>query len=368
MENKKIVIAQIVGKMVGGGVEAVVMNYYRHIDKDKFQFDFIVTSDSTRVPLDEIEAFGGRVLYIPPIKNPYSYMKSLYKIFKENKYSIVHSHVNTLSVFSLACARFANVPMRISHAHSTTNKDEKLRNLAKNILKNFSKIFANEYFACGKYAGEFQFGKNSNFTIINNAFELDKFKFSHEYRKNIRAGLGIKDSDFVIGHVGRFRTQKNHKFLIDIFQEILFIKPNSKLLLLGDGELLNDIVSYVKEKNIYDMVIFAGNVNDVYKYYSAMDVFVLPSLYEGLPVVGLEAQVASLPCVFSDEITKEIQISTSSAFLSLSTQASIWAKEIVNIYNSKDKHNTLNIEKYNISNEVKKLEGKYMFLINKVKR
>ena len=180
-KKEPIRIAHIIGKWVGGGVEAVVMNYYRHIDHKKIQFDFLCDDDSTNIPYEEIEKLGGRVILIPPYQKVFKYHKELKKIFKENNYKIVHSHINTLSVFPLFAAWCAKVPVRIAHSHSTTNKKEWKKNLLKVVLRPFAKVFANKYFACTEHAGRWMFGNKEydkgNVYLLNNAIDLDLFKY-----------------------------------------------------------------------------------------------------------------------------------------------------------------------------------------------
>lgn len=165
------------GKMLGGGVESVVMNYYRHIDRSKVQFDFLVDADSTRVPEEEIKALGGRVFRIPPYQHPLRYRKELVRLFHEEHWPIVHSHINTLSVFPLSAAKKAGVPVRIAHSHSTMGKGELAKNLMKLALRPLSNLYPTERFACSEYAGKWLFGRNADFTVIPNAIELEKFRF-----------------------------------------------------------------------------------------------------------------------------------------------------------------------------------------------
>ena len=241
MKKQPLIVAHIIGKWVGGGVESVVMNYFRHIDKSKIQFHFICDNDSTSIPYEEIEKLGGKVILIPPYQKIFKYHKELKKVLKAGNYKIVHSHINALSVFSLWAAKCAGVPVRIAHSHSTSNKKEWKKTLIKNLLKPFSKVFATDYFACSELAGRWLFGKKvfnaGKVTIINNAIDLDKFKYNEKIRKSKRKELGINDDTLVIGHIGRFVKQKNHDFLIDIFNEVY--KKNNKaiLLLIGQGPL-----------------------------------------------------------------------------------------------------------------------------------
>lgn len=214
-------VAQVMGKMLGGGVESVVMNYYRHIDHSKVQFDFLVDADSTRVPEEEIKALGGRVFRIPPYQHPLRYRKALVRLFHEEHWPIVHSHINTLSVFPLSAAKKAGVPVRIAHSHSTMGKGELAKNLMKLALRPLSNLYPTERFACSEYAGKWLFGRNADFTVIPNAIELEKFRFDPVIRQETRRELEIADDVFLVGHVGRFMPQKNQAFLVDVLAELL---------------------------------------------------------------------------------------------------------------------------------------------------
>lgn len=367
MKKQPIVVAQIMGKWVGGGVEAVIMNYYRNIDRTKIQFDFICDSDSTNIPYDEIKKLGGKVIICPPYQKVLKYEKFLIDLFKKNNYKIVHSNINALSVFPLRAAKKAGVPIRIAHSHSTTNKKEWKKNLMKQALRPFSKKYATDYFACSELAGRWLFGdrtfEQEKVTIINNAIDLDKFKYSKKIGKEKRKELGIKDDTLVIGHIGRFVAQKNHTFLIDIFNELHKKKKNSILLLIGQGPLMDAIKEKVEMLGISDSVKFLGQRGDVDELYQVFDVFCLPSLYEGLPVVGVEAQATGNLCILSDDMTKETKVLDTTEFLSLKQSAQEWADTILILLKTYKKHNTKDeISKYgfNIENEAKKLEKIYL--------
>ena len=348
------------------------MNYYRNIDKDKIQFHFLCDEDSTNIPYEEIEKMGGRVIIIPPYQRLFEYQKELYRIFKENKYKIVHSHISTLSVFPLRIAKKAGVPIRIAHSHSTSNKKEWKRNLIKNILRPFSKLYANQFFACSELSGRWLFGekafKNGKIKIINNAIDLEKFKFNKEKRNEIRKKLKIDENIILVGHIGRFVTQKNHEFLIDVFDEIHRRKQNSKLILIGQGNLKENIIEKIKYLGLQDYVIFTGQTTNVSDYYNAMDIFVLPSLYEGLPVVGIEAQANGLLCEFSTDMTKETKVLNTTKFISLKETAKKWAKIILEDYKNfkrKDTFDEMTQNNFNIIEEAKKLEKYYINLNNR---
>lgn len=366
-KKEPIRIAQIMGKWVGGGVEAVVMNYYRHIDREKIQFDFICDDDSTCIPKEEIESLGGKVILIPPYQKVLKYHKELKKILKDGQYKIVHSHINALSVFSLWAAKSAKVPVRIAHSHSTSNKKEWKKTLLKNLLRPFSKVFATDYFCCSELAGRWLFGNKTydkgKVYLLNNAIDVDKFKYNEKVRKQKRKELNIKDNQLVIGHIGRFVQQKNHEFLIDIFNEIHKQNKNTILLLAGDGPLKEEIKIKVKELGLEKNVQFLGQRNDANELYQAFDAFVLPSLYEGLPVVGVEAQAAGLPCFFSTDMTKETKVLETTMFISTDTSAKEWAKAIFKDAKKYKKHDTKEeVSKccFNIDIEAEKLEKKYI--------
>lgn len=372
-KNEPIRIAQIIGKWLGGGVEAVVMNYYRYIDKSKIQFDFICDNDSTNIPYEEIKSLGGRVILIPPYQKVFEYHKELKKVLKEGNYKIVHSHINTLSVFSLFAAKCSRVPVRIAHSHSTTNKKEKKKNLMKKFLRPFSKVFATDYMCCSELAGRWLFGNKEydkgNVYLLNNAIDIDKFKYDKKIREQVRNELNIKDSTLVIGHIGRFVEQKNHTFLIDIFNEIYKQNKNSVLLLAGQGPLQNAIKNKVTQLGLNDKVIFLGQRTDVNRLYQAFDAFVLPSLYEGLPVVGVEAQASGLLCIFSDDMTRETKILDTTVFITLLSAADTWANTILNkyeIFTRKNIIEEITKNKFNIKEESKELENEYNCLLEEI--
>lgn len=245
-------VAQVMGKMLYGGTESVIMNYYRYIDRSKIQFDFIADSDSV-MPIprkDEIESLGGRVFIVPPYQRLHEYIPALVRLFKEQNYQIVHAHLNTINIFPMYAAKKAGVPVRISHNHSTAGKGETKKNILKYTLRPFAKIYPTHYAACSRLAGEWLFGKKAmeqgKVTIFNNAIELDKFRYNEQVRKEVRKELGISDDKFVIGHVGRVCYQKNQDFLIDIFEKVYEQNPNAILLMVGEGEDLERIKERVR--------------------------------------------------------------------------------------------------------------------------
>lgn len=370
--KEPIRIAQIIGKWLGGGVEAVVMNYYHNIDKSQIQFDFICDSDSTNIPYDEIEKLGGKVFLVPPYQHPIKYHQELKKILKTNKYKIVHSHINTLSVFSLYAAKKAGIPVRIAHSHSTTNKKEWKKNLMKQILKPFSKVFATDYFCCSELSGRWLFGNKTydkgKVYLLNNAIDLEKFSFNDKIREKKREELDLKDNALVIGHIGRFVGQKNHDFLIDIFYEIRKKNKDAILILVGQGPLEEKIKAKVERLKLTEFVKFLGQRNDVEELYQAFDIFLLPSLYEGLPVVGIEAQATGLLCILSDAMTKETKVLDTTTFVSLDQSPEKWGEIVLEKYQTfkrKDTKMEITNNGYNIKKEKSKLEEKYRELMER---
>lgn len=363
--NKPIRVAQIMGKWVGGGVEAVIMNYYRHIDKSKVQFDFICDSDSTNIPYEEIEQLGGKVILCPPYQKITKYLKELKRIFKERNYKIVHSHINTLSVFPLYAAKKAGVKIRIAHSHATTNKKELKRHILKLILRPFSKIFATDYMCCSDIAGIWQFGKKTfkknKVTKLHNAIDLTKFSYNIDSRKKIRKELSINDDCCVIGHVGRMVKTKNQMFIIDVFNEIQKENENSILIFVGQGPDYTELLDKVMNYNLENKVIFLGQRNDIYDVFQAFDIFLLPSLYEGLGMTLIEAQVSGLKCIASKNVPIESKITENVEYYDLDKGALFWAKKICLLDFKKRKNQIDSAKKsgYDIKIERKILEDFY---------
>lgn len=366
-------VAQVIGMAVDGGVEACIMNLYQHIDRTKVQFDFLVESTSNIINKELIESLGGRVVIIPSYKKPFKYVKVLRKIFEENKYDIVHSNMNALSVFTLKAAKKAGIKTRIAHSHSTTNKKEVLRNIAKNILKGFSKKYATHYFACSEKAGRWLFGSKAfdsgRVHIVNNAIDINRFAFNAEVREKIRKEYNIGDR-LLVGHIGRFVTQKNHSFLIDIFNELHKLNKNTALILIGGGPLESQIKDKVQKLGLNESIIFAGLQKRPEDFYQAMDCFVLPSLYEGLPVVGVEAQINGLPCFFASSVTSEIVLNANAIRVPPHFNARRWAFLITNEGNISSHQRKESIgsfvgTKYDINFEAKRLLEKYLDLLVK---
>lgn len=325
MMGAPIRVAHVMGKMVGGGVEQVVMNYYRHIDRDRVQFDFLVDRDSTDVPKSEIEKLGGRVFPIPPYQDLYRYSRELHELFAREQWQIVHSHINTLSVFPLRVAARAGVPVRIAHSHATMGRGELKRNLMKLALRPFAKRYPTNMAACSTHAGNWLFGKGVSFTVIPNAIELDRYRFNESARAEVRSSWGVGSDCRVVGTVGRMETVKNQSFLIDAFKCLHDTHPNSILVIAGSGSLRSLLECRARDLGIADCVVFPGQVRDVNLLYQGMDVFALPSLYEGFGMALLEAEVSGVPCVVSEHVPGEAILSESCKIASLEEGAAAFA-------------------------------------------
>ncbi|MCC8076498.1 MAG: glycosyltransferase family 1 protein [Clostridiales bacterium] len=323
-------VLQCVNNMHRAGLETMLMNYYRSVDRTKLQFDFLTHRPEKNDYDDEILALGGRVYYAPRLlpQNYPTYFRYMEQFWADHpEYQIVHAHIDAMSYLPLLTAKKAGVPARIAHSHNTSI-DRDYKYPLKLFFKGRLPAVANYRCACGQEAGEFLFG-GADFTVIPNAIEGNRFLFDVQTREEMRAELGISQGEFVVGHVGRLSYQKNHRFLVQIFASILEKNPNALLLLVGTGEKEAEIRKQTEKLGINGRVRFLGSRDDVARLYQAMDVLVLPSLFEGVPVVGIEAQFADLPCVFSDKVPKEVKLSEKTVFLSLEQPPEQWAKTIL---------------------------------------
>lgn len=366
-------IAQVLGKMEGGGVEQVVMNYYRHIDRSKVQFDFFIFESSSRVPEAEIESLGGRVYRLCGLKNTSRYIKTLASLLKENNYMIAHCHLSTLSGPALKAAKKAGVPIRIIHNHSTSGgKRELVRNLAKAVLKPFCAKNATHRIACSEYAARWMFGKvpvcsitdenaaKNSVRILRNAVDSSFFSRDEAKRRSLREELGIPENSLVFGHIGRFCPQKNQSFLVDAFIEILKLHSDSYLLMAGTGGDIELIRGKINEAKLSDRALLLGQRSDTDRLYNAFDCFVLPSNYEGLCVVGVEAQAVGVSCVFSDKITPEVKLCDGVRFVSLKEPPVEWARIALDAAKTNAEPADLKAKGYEINAEAERLADFYL--------
>lgn len=317
-----------------GGAETMVMNYYRHIDRSKVQFDFMVHREERGAYDDEIEALGGRIFRMPSIRpwKSSSYRKMVAEFYKAHpEYKVIHSHMSELGYYDFLEAEKAGVPVRISHAHNRPHGVD-LKSPMRWYYKTKMLPHATHMFMCGEESGDWLFGKKNRerFIFLKNAVDSEAFDFDPGKRKEIRKALGV-DNEFVIGHVGRFDKQKNHKFILEVFCEVLKKELSAVLLLVGDdsGSLGKEIRSLVKKLDLDDRVRFLGVRSDVSDLMQAMDVFLFPSLFEGFGIVALEAQASGLPCVVSEFIPDECAATDLLHRISLKREKEYWADEVL---------------------------------------
>lgn len=324
-------ILHIVPKLSEGGVARVVLNYYEKIDKNSIIFDFI-THENDEGKLESLVSQGSKIFYCKTIGQIgiIRYYMNLKYILTNNKYDVIHIHVGHLTgVYAYMCRKNGSDNI-ICHAHTTMSPNSKHR-IFMPILRKLAIRNATTLIACGKAAGEFCFG-DAKFIVLSNGLDYDKVaEIERMEIDSLREQLCIITDEFILGNVAAFIYLKNHRFIIDVFERLLKLKPNSKLILIGDGPLRNNVAEYVKELRIQDKVLFLGERGDVFKLLQVLDVFLLPSLFEGLPVSGIEAQAAGVPCLFSDSIDRTVDCGLGlSKFLNIE-DIDVWVEELYKI-------------------------------------
>lgn len=328
IQAEPIRILHVVTNMSYGGLENLLMNYYRNIDRTKIQFDFLTHFQGHQDFEEEIQELGGKLFRLPRL-NPFDprYLKKLNRFFLDHpEYQIVHSHLDCMAGIPLKYAKKNNIPVRVAHAHSS-NQIHNLKYIIKLLCKPLILRYATSLFACGSKAGSWMFSGKS-FSVLKNAIDAKSFTFNKTAADHTKKSLQIQ-KDFVIGHVGQFRQEKNHLFLIDVFNEILKKDTNCTLVLVGKGPQMESAIAKVNAYGIAEHVKFLGARSDIPKLMQAMDVFVLPSLYEGFPVTMIEAQAAGLPCVISAGVPLECKITEEVTQIPLEKSPQVWAEEIL---------------------------------------
>lgn len=337
--SEPIIILHVVGRLDIGGAESRIMDLYRHIDREKVQFHFMQHTKDRCAFEEEVESLGGKVYHVPRfnVKNYVAYKKAWENFFKEHpEMKAVHGHMTSTAAIYLPIAKKAGVEITIAHARSA-GVDAGLKGYMTKFLRRNLYQKCDYRFTCSELAGEAVFGdqkvRQRKAYFIPNAIDVDKFRFDKEVRNQIRYESGLEDK-FVIGHVGRFSSMKNHKYMLQILEQCIKIEKEKKLpetvmMFLGDGELKEEIREQAIAQGISSRVLFMGNKRDVYRYYQAMDYFLLPSFYEGLPGTAIEAQASGLPGILSDSITKEAVVSDLLQLRSIQEKPVLWAKEIM---------------------------------------
>lgn len=351
IKTKKILITKVSGDAFDG-VFTYIFNLLRKIDLCQVQIDLYVSRGKNNLSIgnSNVNSFWHELInmgvnvYVGSIsQKKRNYLKdfiNLNCLMKKKNYDVIYINSGSLifEAFNLFLAKINNIPRRIAHSHNSISPVYERKNVLKEVFYLISRKiignYATSFIACSEVAGDWLYGKKimkEKGCIVKNGIDIEKFAFCEDFRKKIRYLYKINESSFVIGLVANFVTQKNHHFLLKVFSEIIRVKPDSVLLLIGKGNEEQNIIATAKELGVYEKIIFAGSVMNANEYYSAMDVFVMPSFHEGLPYVGVEAQASCLPCIFSDSITKELNITENCHFYPLTRTASEWAKKILEI-------------------------------------
>lgn len=367
MKNVLIVI-QLVRR---GGVELTAINLATNLDKEKFNVSFLLLNPYEGQDDDlyeELKQQGYEFFCVPQnVKSYIDKYRFLCGFFRAHKFDIVHSHVILFSGIVLTAAKKGNVPVRVAHSHTTKWNNEE--NLKYKLYKAFMRFLlsrnCNKKLACSTAAGEFLYGKKQyaeSGIFIANGINFEKFEFSPERRRNFRKQFGISDNELLIGHVGTIYRIKNQDFLIEIFAEILKLKPDSKLILVGEKVDVDPVAEKARRLNVIDKVIFTGQLNNVEDVYQAFDIMIFPSLHEALPVSLIEAQASKLPCLISDTVTSEVKYNNNVEFMSLKSGADEWANKAVELLREERDKVEISLlkESYDLKKAEKQLEKIYL--------
>lgn len=359
-------VLQVLGLMNRGGAESMIMNLYRNIDRNKVQFDFVVHHEEKGDFDDEIKRLGGRIFYVPQYKiiNHLEYIRAWKKLLNEHcEWEIIHGHMYSTASIYLKIAKQAG-RYTIAHSHSTSN-GKGISAFVKNIYEMPLKYTADSYIGCSEAAGKWLFGnrivEGNNYVTLPNAIDIEKFKYNKNIRKKIREELKI-ENNIVLGHIGRDDYAKNLEFLLNIIDNLVRINPNYMLLQVGEAKHNNNLQKYIVDEKLQDNVKFLGVRDDVADLIQAMDIFLLPSRYEGLPVVIIEAQASGLPCLISDKVTKEVGITESVKYISIENGVEDRVKTITKekIHRNIGSEEIIKEEGYDIKTTANWLEDYYL--------
>jgi len=373
--SEAIRVLNVVGLMSPGGIETLIMNIYRNIDREKVQFDFLTHKGIDGTFDEEIKRMGGRIYKMPKIREGdktyyfrfFKYISALKKFFKEHpEYHIVHGHMtNTAAIYMPIAKKYGRVICCIAHSHLTQARPG-LSGIVTDILHKPLPRITTDCFACSEMAAKWIFSEEAiqkgKVKIIKNGVDPKRFFYDQTKRSEIRKNLGVSNQ-YVIGNVARFKTEKNHTFQIDVFEKFHKENPDSVLMLIGEGELVDSMKEQVKKLKLEENVLFMGLRNDVSDLMQAMDLFFLPSLVEGLPVVAIEAQATGLPVITSTAVTEETDITGNVKFINLEDDISVWVKEIENTRRNfirKDMKKYIHDGGYDITETAKWLEDFYL--------
>lgn len=367
--DKPIRVLHVIGIMNRGGAETMIMNLYRHIDRSKVQFDFVENSSEPAIFDEEIISLGGRIYRCPHYngKNHFTYVKWWNEFFQAHskEYPIVHGHLGSTAAIYLAIAKKYGV-YTIAHSHSA-GTDHSVKSYLYRIMSHNTRNVADYFFACSEAAGLDRFGRKvtsgTHYAVLNNAIEVDKFSYDPDVRQSVRRELGYEPNQIVVGHIGRYTKEKNHAFVLEIFSELKKLNDDARLLMIGDGPLHTQITQASERMGVFPDTVFTGVRSDVDRLVQAMDIFVLPSLYEGLPVTMVEAQAAGLPCIISDKVPSECILTEGLVdVLPLSAGAEAWVDAILEKRNTPRTDHSAEIAAhgFDITTEAVKLQEFYL--------
>lgn len=325
---KRIKVLEVVPSLQNGGVEQFLYNYLANMDLSGFEI-WILTQEPRFLESEKrFVDLGIKIKAVPPKKkNLFKYYRLTRKIMKKEQFDIIHCHLSAKSFWMLIIAKMSGIKIRIYHAHEA----RVLSGIKKAIYRIYAKLslrFATNLVACGRESANFCFGKEKRYVLLRNLIDCDKFQYSIKDRDVIRKALGVDEGAFLIGHVGRFELGKNQRFVVDLFKSVVDSKPETKLLLVGNGVERKNIREYVDSMGMRRQVYFVKSTHEINKYYSAMDYFVLPSKYEGFPVSVVEAQCAGLPVLLSESIDRNVKVNKNVKFLSINDSKE-WAEMIL---------------------------------------
>ena len=367
--EKPVRVLHVLGTTCLGGAESRIMDLYRHIDRDKIQFDFLIHTPKEGFFDKEIKKLGGNIFYLPPFRvyNYFTYKKACKEFFSKHKeFQVVQGHMTSTASIYLPIAKKAGIPVTVAHARSA-GVDKGLKGfLTKLLRKNLYKR-CDYMFSCSDLASRAVFGDKpyeaNQVIFVPNAVDIKEFLWDEQVRTKIRREYGLEDS-FVIGHVGRFHYAKNHEFILEIFAEFCRKNERARLFLLGDGPLKQEMEARADELGITPKVIFAGNQNPIAPFYQAMDVFLFPSRFEGMPGTVVEAQAAGVPCLIADTITSQVKVTELVTFQSLEQKAEVWAGQLERLIEEnaiqKEKEADLSKTNYDVNHQVKQYEQFYL--------
>ena len=356
-------ILHVLGSLNMGGAETLLMNIYRNIDRNKFQFDFVVHGEDIGKYEEEITSLGGKIYHIDKYKvyNHFKYKKIWNNFFKEHQeYKIIHGHMRSTASIYLKIAKKYNLKT-ICHSHSISNGTG-IKSVIKKVLQRNIPKYSDYMLGCSTMANDWLYGKTNSASdrcfVLTNGIDNKKFIFDVKTRNDLRKKYHLTGKT-VVGHIGRFVEAKNHVFMIEIIKKLVEYDNKYMLLLVGDGENKPDIMERVKKYNLDENVIFFDSSEFVYKYYQMMDIFVFPSRYEGLGLVAIEAQTSGLPTIISDKVPKDVIISKETKVLPI-TDVDIWVNNIINA--KKDRIKDINYDKYSIEKTTSELVKIYNML------